>query len=190
MATALNEHIVTSYEDELINLNKAISEMGGMVEQAITDAATALLKKADIKIVGAFAFPPTTSNMTPIVQRVKEIKPDAVISIGYLQDGVLLHKARVAQNYTSPPIWVGGSDAFSNDRLWELLGDKIATAALSGRTYALAQFDRLQRIGCGVRSQPRAAVVAEHHAIEMQPAVLFQTSVCAHRRKAAAAQRR
>lgn len=44
MAIALNEHIVTSYEDELINLNKAISEMGGMVEQAITDAANALLK--------------------------------------------------------------------------------------------------------------------------------------------------
>jgi phosphate transport system protein len=44
MSTALNEHIVTSYEDELINLNKAISEMGGMVEQAITDAANALLK--------------------------------------------------------------------------------------------------------------------------------------------------
>ena len=42
--TALNEHIVTSYEDELTNLNQAISEMGGMVEQAITDAATALLK--------------------------------------------------------------------------------------------------------------------------------------------------
>ena len=44
MAQALNEHIVTSYEDELVNLNRAISEMGGMVEQAITDAATALLK--------------------------------------------------------------------------------------------------------------------------------------------------
>ena len=44
MATALNEHIVSSYEDELINLNRAISEMGGMVEQAITDAANALLK--------------------------------------------------------------------------------------------------------------------------------------------------
>ena len=35
MATALNEHIVTSYEDELINLNKAISEMGGMVESQV-----------------------------------------------------------------------------------------------------------------------------------------------------------
>jgi phosphate transport system protein len=44
MATSLNEHIVSSYEDELINLNRAISEMGGMVEQAITDAANALLK--------------------------------------------------------------------------------------------------------------------------------------------------
>jgi len=44
MAQALNEHIVSSYEDELINLTAAISEMGGMVEQAITDSATALLK--------------------------------------------------------------------------------------------------------------------------------------------------
>src|SRR5690606_14111808 len=44
MARSLNEHIVTSYEDELINLNRAISEMGGMVEQAIIDAANALLR--------------------------------------------------------------------------------------------------------------------------------------------------
>ena len=44
MASTLNEHIVTSYEDELTNLNTAISEMGGMVEQAITDGASALLR--------------------------------------------------------------------------------------------------------------------------------------------------
>ncbi len=44
MPATLNEHIVTSYEDELINLNKSISEMGGMVEQAITEGAMALLK--------------------------------------------------------------------------------------------------------------------------------------------------
>ncbi|MBN9315032.1 MAG: phosphate signaling complex protein PhoU [Devosia sp.] len=40
----MNEHIVTSYEDELTNLNTTISEMGGMVEQAITEAARALLR--------------------------------------------------------------------------------------------------------------------------------------------------
>jgi len=44
MPSTLNEHIVTSYEDELTNLNKSISEMGGMVEQAITEGAMALLK--------------------------------------------------------------------------------------------------------------------------------------------------
>ena len=43
MAT-LNEHIVSSYEDELTNLNKTISEMGGMVEQAIVESADALIK--------------------------------------------------------------------------------------------------------------------------------------------------
>ena len=40
----VKEHIVTSYEDELLLVARLISEMGGMVEQAITDATTALLK--------------------------------------------------------------------------------------------------------------------------------------------------
>ena len=40
----LNEHIVTSYEDELTMLGRLIAEMGGMVELAITEATTALLK--------------------------------------------------------------------------------------------------------------------------------------------------
>jgi phosphate transport system protein len=40
----LNEHIVSSYEDELMELARLISEMGGMVEHAITDATTALLR--------------------------------------------------------------------------------------------------------------------------------------------------
>lgn len=105
-----------------------------------SQAATALLKKSNVKELDAFGFPPKVGDMTPIVQRVKAIDPNAVISIGYLQDGILLHQARVAQNYSSPPIWIGGSDAFSNDRLWQLLGD-IAPKALSGETFALAQFD-------------------------------------------------
>ncbi|UJQ93052.1 phosphate signaling complex protein PhoU [Mariluticola halotolerans] len=39
-----SEHIVTSYEDELTDLARAISEMGGMVEAAISTAINALLK--------------------------------------------------------------------------------------------------------------------------------------------------
>jgi len=44
MATTLNEHIVTSYEDELTYLAQLIAEMGGMVEHSISSATTALLK--------------------------------------------------------------------------------------------------------------------------------------------------
>jgi phosphate transport system protein len=44
MAQIMNEHIVSSYEDELTLIARLIAEMGGMVEFAITRATTALLK--------------------------------------------------------------------------------------------------------------------------------------------------
>ena len=60
MPTPTNEHIVSSYEDELVQLAAKIAEMGGAVETAISSAIDALLKvdhaaarellAADIKI--------------------------------------------------------------------------------------------------------------------------------------------
>ncbi|RYE09687.1 MAG: phosphate signaling complex protein PhoU [Hyphomicrobiales bacterium] len=70
----MNEHIVTSYEDELINLNKTISEMGGMVEQAITEAANALLKLDHVR----------AQNVRQYDKQIDEMKArinEAVISI-------------------------------------------------------------------------------------------------------------
>jgi phosphate transport system protein len=43
MVTTSSEHIVTSYEDELTEIVRLISEMGGMVEQAVTNSVTALV---------------------------------------------------------------------------------------------------------------------------------------------------
>jgi ABC-type branched-subunit amino acid transport system substrate-binding protein len=100
------------------------------------------------------------------VQRVKPRSPDAIISIGYLQDGLLLHRARVAQDYSSKPIWIGGSDAFSNDQLWQLLGDVIAKGALSDRTFALAQFDNGVKTP-GVKWLVNAATAAGFKPIEI-----------------------
>ncbi|AEQ50352.1 phosphate signaling complex protein PhoU [Pelagibacterium halotolerans] len=46
-----NEHIVTSYEDELTELARSISEMGGLVEKAITNATDALIRSdADLAL--------------------------------------------------------------------------------------------------------------------------------------------
>jgi len=74
MASTLNEHIVTSYEDELTNLNKAISEMGGMVEQAITEGAMALLKLDHSQAQDVRAFDKKIDNMQ---QKIN----DAAVSI-------------------------------------------------------------------------------------------------------------
>ncbi len=44
MLNTSNQHIVTSYEDELTALAASISEMGGLVEVAVADATRALLR--------------------------------------------------------------------------------------------------------------------------------------------------
>ena len=53
MSTTLNEHIVSSYEDELTNLAKLIFEMGGMVEVAVSNATRALLKEREAEALAA-----------------------------------------------------------------------------------------------------------------------------------------
>jgi branched-chain amino acid transport system substrate-binding protein len=109
--------------------------------QTAAKATQQELVPAGFNIVDVRGFPPTAQDVTPVVLRVKQLNPDAVVSIGYFQDGVLLHNARVAQSYTDQPVWIGGSASFTDDRLWTTLGEKIARPALGRRTFGLAQFD-------------------------------------------------
>jgi branched-chain amino acid transport system substrate-binding protein len=109
--------------------------------QTAAKSAQQELAAAGISIVDVRSFPPTVQDLTPVVLRLKQLNPDAIVSIGYFQDGVLLHNARVAQGYAEPPIWVGGSASFTDDRMWTTLGDKVARPALGRRTFGLAQFD-------------------------------------------------
>ncbi len=143
-----------SYADFLKWLNKAhganiktlaITYPDNDYGQTAAKSAQQELAAAGISIVEVRSFPPTAQDLTPIVLRLKQTSPDAIVSIGYFQDGILLHTARVAQGYTDPPLWIGGSASFTDDRLWTTLGDKIARPALSGRTYGLAQFDNAAR---------------------------------------------
>ena len=47
----MSEHIVTSFDDELRHLTQSIAEMGGLAEQLLEDAVTALLR-ADTELAG------------------------------------------------------------------------------------------------------------------------------------------
>ncbi|MFI0370614.1 ABC transporter substrate-binding protein [Actinomadura sp. 1N219] len=112
--------------------------------QTAAKSAARELRRMGVQVTGSLSFPPDTKDLTPIVQRTRNAAPDAVVSIGYLEDGLQLHRSRVTQNYTSPPLWIGGSASFTDDRLWKLLGS-AARPALSGDTYGLAQFERTVR---------------------------------------------
>jgi ABC-type branched-subunit amino acid transport system substrate-binding protein len=105
--------------------------------QTVSRTAAASLKADGIKVFDPIPVDTAVKDMTPIVLRVKSLKPDAVISVVYFQDGVLLHKARFNLNYTSPPIWLGGSSGFSDDKLWKTLGNEVAEKTLT-RSFGLA----------------------------------------------------
>ncbi|WP_298279869.1 ABC transporter substrate-binding protein [uncultured Bradyrhizobium sp.] len=98
--------------------------------QVVSKTATAALTAQGVKVLEAIPVEPNVRDMTPIVLRVKSLAPDAVISVVYFQDGVLLHKARFNLGYADP-IWIGGSAGFSDDKLWETLGAEVAQKTLT-----------------------------------------------------------
>jgi branched-chain amino acid transport system substrate-binding protein len=144
--------------------------------QTAAKSAQQELAAAGMSIVEFRSFPPTVQDLTPVVLRLKQLNPDAVVSIGYFQDGVLLHNARVAQGYTDQPIWVGGSASFTDDRLWGTLGDKVARPALNRRTFGLAQFDNgaktpgVKWLGAAARKQKADVIVDQAMAAGAQAA--------------------
>lgn len=98
--------------------------------QVVSKAASAALAAQGVKVLEAIPVEPSIKDMTPIVLRVKSLAPDAVISVVYFQDGVLLHRARFNLGYHDP-IWIGGSAGFSDDKLWHTLGDDVAKKTLT-----------------------------------------------------------
>ena len=98
--------------------------------QVVSKTAAAALTNQGVKVLESIPVDPSVRDMTPIVLRVKSLAPDAVISVVYFQDGVLLHRARFNLGYDDP-IWIGGSAGFSDDKLWTTLGAEVAAKTLT-----------------------------------------------------------
>lgn len=104
--------------------------------QVVAKSAAAALQALGVKVVEQIPVEPTVKDMTPIVLKVKNLAPDAVISAVYFQDGMLLHRARFNLGYDAP-IWIGGSAGFSDDKLWSTLGSEVAEKTLT-KSFGLA----------------------------------------------------
>lgn len=104
--------------------------------QVVSKTAATALAAQGVKVLESIAVEPTVKDMTPIVLRLKSLAPDAVISVVYFQDGMLLHRARFNLGYNDP-IWLGGSAGFSDDKLWSTLGAEVAEKTLT-QSFGLA----------------------------------------------------
>jgi branched-chain amino acid transport system substrate-binding protein len=104
--------------------------------QVVSKTAEAALTAQGVKVLESIAVEPSVRDMTPIVLKVKNLAPDAVISVVYFQDGMLLHRARFNLDYHDP-IWIGGSAGFSDDKLWTTLGAEVAEKTLT-QSFGLA----------------------------------------------------
>jgi len=111
--------------DNLV-ITYANNDYGQVVAKTVTKA----LEAQGVKVLEAIPVEPSVKDMTPIVLKVKNLAPDAVISVVYFQDGVLLHKARFNLGYDDP-IWIGGSAGFSDDKLWTTVGPEVAGKTLT-----------------------------------------------------------
>ncbi len=106
--------------------------------QVVSKTAAEALSAQGIMVLDAIPVEPTVKDMTPIILKVKALNPDAVISVVYLPDGVLLQRARFNLGYDKP-VWIGGASGFSDDKLWGLLGDEVARKTLTA-SFGLAFF--------------------------------------------------
>lgn len=110
--------------------NVVITYVNNDYGQVVAKTAAKALEAQGVKVLESIPVEPSVKDMTPIVLKVKNLKPDAVISAVYFQDGVLLHKARFNLGYDNP-IWIGGSAGFSDDKLWDALGPEVAGMTLT-----------------------------------------------------------
>ncbi|MBX6368892.1 MAG: ABC transporter substrate-binding protein [Rhodospirillales bacterium] len=111
---------------EKVALTYANNDYGQVVQKSAVES----LQAQGIKVLEAIPVEPGVKDMTPVVLRVKSLAPDAVISVVYFQDGVLLHRARFNLGYDDP-IWIGGSAGFSDEKLWNVLTPEVASKTLT-----------------------------------------------------------
>lgn len=130
--------------------------------QTVQKNAVAAIEKLGIKVLEAIPSETAIKDFTPIVLRIKSLNPDAVLSIVYFQDGVLLQKARFNLGYEGP-VWFGGIAGFTDDRLWGVVtpevGQKTLTKALGLSLFSDdAKLPAMQELKKRVKAQKADAV--------------------------------
>lgn len=104
--------------------------------QQVDKFAQPRLKDLGYNVVGQVPLDQNVQDHTPAILRVRSLKPDAVMGLVTVRDGVLLDRARYSANYHDP-IFVGGTGGYSDPVLWKELGKDVAKATLTRNFFGM-----------------------------------------------------
>jgi branched-chain amino acid transport system substrate-binding protein len=101
------------------------TDYGSSVAEAINAAA----KASGIRVAAVVPYSANTSDVSPQVLQLKELKPDVVIFISYTSDAILYLKTLKQLDYL-PPMIIGDDTGFSDPSFIPAVGD-IAQGAMN-----------------------------------------------------------
>lgn len=114
------------------------------------------LKANGFEIIGDAAIDTKAQDLTPIMVRIRSLKPDLVMGLVTPRDGMLLHQARYNLSYHDS-VFVGGTGGYSDYSLWRDLGPEVGKAVLTRNLFGMTGFS------AGAKMDSMQAIVAELH---------------------------
>ncbi len=80
------------------------------------------LPEAGLEIVMKEPYPTNSSDLTPVVLKAKQLKPDIIMMVSYVSDAALLTKT-FAEHQVKPLAFIGTSGGFADPTYYDLAGN-------------------------------------------------------------------
>lgn len=119
---------------------------------------TERLKASGFEIIGDAPIDTKAQDLTPVMVRIRSLKPDLVMGLVTPRDGLLLHQARYNLSYNDS-VFVGGTGGYSDLSLWRDLGPDIGKAVLTRNLFGMTGFSP------GAKMASMQAILTELHEV-------------------------
>lgn len=118
-------------EDLAVRLKKPMSELriallweNRAFGKSVGDGVRAYSEKKSIKLVYDEGYDQTTTDMTPVVQKLKDVKPDVLIAISFPNDAILFQRKAKELDF-NVGAFIGVSAGYSAPDLRDSLGNSV-----------------------------------------------------------------
>jgi branched-chain amino acid transport system substrate-binding protein len=92
--------------------------------KSVGDSIRAYAKEKKVNLVYDEGYDQTATDMTPIVQRLKDVKPDVLLAISFPNDAILFQRKAKELDFNVGAV-VGVSAGYSNPDLRDSIGDMV-----------------------------------------------------------------